>query len=654
MGLFSSCRAMKRFSYSLTEDDFRTQRDEFFGLLRLKGREDRYKRFLALAVSVIFWIFLFQAYVTAEPWTFLDASRNYLTILIYSILLLSLFYLGRWARSEKYLAFLKGAIGDINFGVHEHGIHIWTGKGKKYLTWPELVAIHETSHNIFFQYGPHQALFLPTRVFQSEQEKSEFIAELKALWLNDPGNIHKTSLPDTFQTKTSLLTKEIDALSINLRSSLKLIFFLGTEFKSFRVSYWQAWMLCLIGFVVSLAGDYLLTLPEPVFSSYGLVTFFSYLLFGALASILVSIRLGAKEMALSVFVVMAAADFWISVLLYLLYYIGGIVGAEWNHSLQWAVYLVLAVWWLFILFRVLRFVYLLPPPSALHYSSVMLMVSMVVPLYLPHSDFYFAGQEREEEDYRPKYSVEDVYYKQGELMSQALSAVTPGRAGKPELYLLAFAGYGDEKVFTNEVNFVKNEFDKSYGTEGHSVVLGNNPDTIETRPLANIHNLNSALADISRKMNVEEDVLFLFMTSHGSQESGLSVDLDYMGMKDISPDILRKALDDSGIKNRVVVVSSCYSGIFIDPLKGPNTLIISASAKDKTSFGCGDKTEFTYFGEAYFKHALVKQSSFIDAFDVALQEIRQREKTEGIKASEPQIHVGSEIREKLNRMRQRS
>ncbi len=645
---------MKKIHYSLTQDDFRLQRDEFLELLRLKGGEDKFRRVLASLASMLFWGSLFGVYAAAAPWNFSDSSKNNVALLMFSILLASLVFLAYWARSGKYLEFLKRFSGDFHFGMHEHGLHIWNDKGRKYLPWHELKAIHATGNNIFFQYGPHQALYLPVRVFQDEQEKIDFLAEIKSRWLNDPANSHKAALPESFQPATSLLATEIKALLLNLGSALNLVFFLRVEARSFRSSYWQAWMLCLAGFAISLAGDYILSRPEPIFSPFGFLTFFSYVLFGLLASLLVSIRLGAKEMVLPVFVVMASADVWINAFMYSINIAASLDAQGWAAgrlgSLDWAVYLLLAVWWLLVVARVLGLLFHLPTPSAVHYSSLMLMVSLVVPLYLPEQNLFFAGRDRDEDSYRPRYNVEDVYYKQGELMNRALSAIDPGTPEKAELYLLAFAGYGDEKVFTNEVNFVKDEFDKSHGTKGRSLVLGNNPETVESRPLANIHNLNRALADMAGKMNVEEDVLFLFLTSHGSEESGLGVEMWDMGMKDIDPKTLRKALDDSGIKNRVVVVSACYSGHFIEPLKDPNTLVISASAKDRTSFGCGDKTEFTYFGEAYFKHALVKQPSFVEAFDVALQEIRQREKAEGIKASDPQIFVGSDIREKLTRL----
>ena len=110
---------------------------------------------------------------------------------------------------------------------------------------------------------------------------------------------------------------------------------------------------------------------------------------------------------------------------------------------------------------------------------------------------------------------------------------------------------------------------------------------------------------------------------------------------------LRKLLDESGIKHRVVVVSACYSGGFINALKDDNTLVITASAPDRTSFGCGNENEWTHFGNAYFNEALLKTYSFSDAFNLAKPAIITREKKEKIEPSHPQMALGAAISAKL-------
>jgi hypothetical protein len=103
-------------------------------------------------------------------------------------------------------------------------------------------------------------------------------------------------------------------------------------------------------------------------------------------------------------------------------------------------------------------------------------------------------------------------------------------------------------------------------------------------------------------------------------------------------------LDASGIKNRVLIISACYSGGFIEPLKDANTLIMSAAAADRPSFGCGAESEFTYFGKAVIDEQLRKNTtSFEQAFKNAIPIIRSRETAQGFEFSDPKISVGEKI-----------
>jgi hypothetical protein len=148
-------------------------------------------------------------------------------------------------------------------------------------------------------------------------------------------------------------------------------------------------------------------------------------------------------------------------------------------------------------------------------------------------------------------------------------------------------------------------------------------------------------------MNGEEDLLFLFMTSHGLADHRFSIKLPPLGFPDITPQMLRKALDDAGIARRVVVVSACYSGNFISALADENTLVITAASADSASFGCDDTNDLTDFGRAYFDEALRETRSFIEAFERARAIIASREAASGFTSSDPQIAGGESLRNQL-------
>lgn len=120
-----------------------------------------------------------------------------------------------------------------------------------------------------------------------------------------------------------------------------------------------------------------------------------------------------------------------------------------------------------------------------------------------------------------------------------------------------------------------------------------------------------------------------------------------MPFNDLYADDLKAALQASGIRWRVLIVSACYSGTFIDPLKDDHTIIFTAARADRTSFGCSDERDLTYFGEALFREALPASSSLLDAFTRTQRIIAKREEEEGLDPSQPQIYIGEQMRTKL-------
>ena len=244
-------------------------------------------------------------------------------------------------------------------------------------------------------------------------------------------------------------------------------------------------------------------------------------------------------------------------------------------------------------------------------------------------------------------NVEETYYRQSRLMRKATNNLARERPGVTDLYFLGFAGDAEDDVFLKEVRSVTRLFDRRFDTRNRSVMLVNHVDTVRTFPLANGHNLFGALHAIGRRMNKDEDVLFLFLTSHGDREHNLAVRFGKLQLNAMPASYIRRVLDSTGIKWRVIVVSACFSGGFIDHLKDENSLIVTAARRDRASFGCGDAFDFTYFGQAYFDEALRRTYSFVEAFDVARASIAVREKQEDVPPSVPQIFIGANIGPKL-------
>ena len=199
----------------------------------------------------------------------------------------------------------------------------------------------------------------------------------------------------------------------------------------------------------------------------------------------------------------------------------------------------------------------------------------------------------------------------------------------------------------SEANFARDVMEDRYLTEGRSLVLASDIHRLEEEPLANAYNLKSALKSVGGLLDPAEDVLFLFLTSHGSADGSIEVSLYPFRMRALDSRDLREALDAAGIQWRIIVVSACYSASFFDALADDKTLILSAAAADKTSFGCSSERELTYFGEAFLRDALENENDIVEAFHTAKASIGQREILEDLQASDPQIYVGKEINAKL-------
>ena len=166
-------------------------------------------------------------------------------------------------------------------------------------------------------------------------------------------------------------------------------------------------------------------------------------------------------------------------------------------------------------------------------------------------------------------------------------------------------------------------------------------------------NLRETLNEMGATIDRDEDVVMLYLESHGSKNYELVTEFPPLELDSLTPALLRELLDKSRIKWRIIVVSACYSGGYIEPLREAHTLIITASAANRTSFGCGTESNATYFADAFFQHALRFEDSFLTAFGQARASIAAREKEQNMSPpSDPQIFVGDAMAAKLPKLEQ--
>ena len=255
-------------------------------------------------------------------------------------------------------------------------------------------------------------------------------------------------------------------------------------------------------------------------------------------------------------------------------------------------------------------------------------------------------EAQEEED---PAAAEALLYDQPARIAAMVARVTPSEPGAPRAYFVGFAGDADPEVFSRETQFAREAFATRFGSADRSMLLVNDAGDRESWPIASLTGLSETLKLLATRMDPQQDVLVLFLTSHGS-EDGLEVRNGSLPLAQIDPSDLRQALDESGIRWRLVIVSACYAGVFMDALQSDTTAIVTAADAAHSSFGCQEDRDLTWFGEAFLKDALPHSDSLEEAFKRAAKLIAQREDAEHRAHSNPQMYVGTLMRHKLREL----
>jgi hypothetical protein len=215
-----------------------------------------------------------------------------------------------------------------------------------------------------------------------------------------------------------------------------------------------------------------------------------------------------------------------------------------------------------------------------------------------------------------------------------------GSAKAQQMHYLGIAASNRESVFLSEATGAGATVGRTWQLGSSSVVSGGmfSPLTLPA--------VERAIQTAAGRMDRERDVLFLLVTSHGGPNGG---GIELSGGGAMRAGQLRGMLDASGVKNRIVVVSACYSGQFVGPLSGPNTIVMTAANASNPSFGCSNQRSYTYFGDALFNYGMTQRGRDLrGAFAVAKTTVTGWEKRDGERPSQPQISIGSAIGKRLS------
>ena len=224
-------------------------------------------------------------------------------------------------------------------------------------------------------------------------------------------------------------------------------------------------------------------------------------------------------------------------------------------------------------------------------------------------------------------------------LERALAGLARQRPGTVDAYVIAVA-LDSDPVFGREARAAAQVLSRRYGAEGRTLVLaGSDGSAPSDLPRGAPDHLAIALARVAELLDKREDALILFTTSHGAPFGLYYNDADN-GYGAISPNRLRAMLDQLGLRNRLLILSACYSGVFVPVLATPATAIVTAASADRTSFGCAADNDWTFFGDALVNRALRKPQPLPAAFTEAQGLIAGWEAQVEQQPSQPQIAIG--------------
>jgi hypothetical protein len=562
------------------------------------------------------------------------------------------FQTGRFARIQP-----KVFLGPVRYEFDEHGIRTSREGTNGFVDWNFIERIDETPTAIYLVFDGYTAYSIPKRSIDPAN-LAEVIGQLRA-WHSRGARVPFVAtdvrVPETptavaiTQDRATLEsaapgTGFVRGFLANLRAGFRLLTFRTASLGDFIVSFEQLTALVLVIGALLLAIDWLSADEGSVFDAYGFYAWACYAVAGVAACGLIArLRTGDARDTRALLIVLLSqlpALIIVSAVLLVL-----------PDSAVWLGVTAILILLMAAAERAVRatFGYLRL------ISSALVVLTVVGVPYLFQTQFhldphlwYLPDTEGDApDDNRDAGDAESLLFDQQNRIADAVDKIAPQRPGVVDTFFVGFAGDGEQSIFKNEALFAASVFAKKYGSGERSLELINDERDRDSYPLATVTGLRSALGLIGDRMNKDEDVLVLLLTSHGSHESGIYVKNGGLPLVDLPPEDVRSALDDAGIKWRVIIVSACYAGIFIEPLQSTNTLVITAADADHTSFGCADDRDLTYFGEAFLRDALPDATSLEAAFEKAKGLIAARERAEKLTPSHPQLSVGDAIRSKL-------
>ena len=426
----------------------------------------------------------------------------------------------------------------------------------------------------------------------------------------------------------------------------------------------------LLGFIVVLAAlrvalQFLAAGPHGAFNPYGINAIIAWLALEIAAAALVIPAAGRITALTAMVALLGVAEFIIGATSAAssLAFPASAAATVWVRSAPIAILAVVSVWWIGTMVAVIRSVAPATRLRAFGQAAAVWVVLAAVTALVPHAPvfvaqgfdlrtanlwerLYAAKLPPQEDSAPPPSEAASFEAAQHALLQAEIGRLAPQQQGATNIYALGIGGWADQDVFLKELDGGLAAMGGILPIQGHTLRLVNHHETTESAPIANQRNFAASVHAIGTAMNKDDDVLVLLMTSHGTP-TGFGLRLPSGVTTELTPQEVAGTLDKEGIKNRIVIVSACFSGTFLPPLANDDTIVLTASDANGTSFGCAPERDWTYFGDALFRQSIRRGWDLQHAFDNARVLISGWEMMDRAQPSNPQAHFGPTLVAKL-------
>jgi hypothetical protein len=226
-------------------------------------------------------------------------------------------------------------------------------------------------------------------------------------------------------------------------------------------------------------------------------------------------------------------------------------------------------------------------------------------------------------------------------LAAALARLQPQRPGVTDAYLVV-AALDSDPVFGREARETRRVLAARFGAEGRSIVLAEDEGGDRADAAGTPGNFELALAKAAALMDREEDVLVVYVTTHGTPRAGLNFKHAVHGKGFVTPKQFADSLARHGSRNRLIILQACYSGQFVPALAAPRTVVVTAASSMKPSFGCSPGNDWTFFGHALINLGMRSKDTLVRQIRRAVVTIIGWEQKLKIDPSRPQVSIGSE------------